>query len=96
MTDPPPAEPAPELLTRVAATRSVQEQAAAVLAQHLHHMGRDAPVHWEITSPFSDIPHTGHLRLNGLPDDGFIADAVAEVTQDLTATAAARRAGTRP
>jgi len=77
-------------------TAATIEQAAAVLAQHLYDMASDTPVHWEITTPFSDVPHTGHLRLNGLPDRGFIADAVAEVTQDLAATEAAQRAGTRP
>ena len=82
--------------TRLNTTAPTIEQAAAVLAQHPYDMATDTPVHWEITTPFSDVPHTGHLRLNGLPDHGFIADAVAEVTQDLTATAAARRAGTRP
>ena len=67
------------------------ERATAVLAQHLHDMAPDGPVRWEITTPWSTIPQTGQLRLNGLPDDGFIADAVAEVTRDLTATAATRR-----
>jgi len=71
------------------------EQAAAVLARHLHDMAPDGPVHWEITTPFSAVPHTGHLRLNDLPDDGFIDDTVAAVTQDLRADQAGRP-GTRP
>jgi len=72
------------------------ERAAAVLAQHLHDMAPDGPVHWEITTPWSTVPQTGQLRLNGLPDEGFIADAVAEVTADLRAGEAGGRAGTRP
>ena len=72
------------------------EHAATVLAHHLSDRAPDGPVHWEITTPFSATPHTGHLRLNGLPDDGFIADTIAEVTKDLAATEASSRDRTRP
>ena len=67
------------------------EQAATILGQHLHDLAPDGPIHWTITAPWGGVPHTGHLRLNGLPDDGFfIADAIAEVTEDLRAGQARR------
>ena len=57
-------------------------QAAATLAQHLHDMTPDGPVHWTITTPFGTT-HTGHLRLNGIPDHGFLADTITEITDNL-------------
>ena len=57
-------------------------QAAAALAQHLHDMTPDGPAHWTITTP-----HTGHLRLNGLPDHGFLADTITEITDNLRSDA---------
>jgi len=50
-------------------------QAAAALAQHLHDMTPDGPVHWTTTTP-SGTTHTGHLRLNGLPDNVFTVGVV--------------------
>ena len=38
-------------------------------------------MHWTITAPVGAVPQTGHLRLNGPPDDKFVADAIAEVTE---------------
>jgi len=66
------------------------EQVATILGQHLHDLAPDGPIHWTITAPWGGVPHTGHLRLNGLPDDGFIADAIVEVTGDLRASQARR------
>ena len=61
-------------------------QAAAALAQHLHDMPPDGPVHWRITTPVGTT-HTGHLRLNGIPDHGFLADTITEVTDNLASEA---------
>ena len=61
-------------------------QAAAALAQHLHDMTPDGPVHWRITTPYGTT-HTGHLRLNGLPDHGFLADTITEITDNLRSDA---------
>ena len=61
-------------------------QAAAALAQHQHDMTPDGPVHWTITTPYGTT-HTGHLRLNGLPDHGFLADTIAEITDNLRSDA---------
>jgi hypothetical protein len=61
-------------------------QAAAALAQHLHDLTPDGPVHWSITTPFGTT-HTGHLRLNGLPDHGFLADTITEITDNLRSDA---------
>jgi hypothetical protein len=72
------------------------EQVGAVLAEHLHETAPERAVHWRITTPWGSIPNTGHLRLNGLPDDGFIADAVAEVVDDLTASEINRSKGSPP
>ena len=44
-------------------TTSRIAQAAAALAQHLHDMTPDGPVHWRIATPYGTT-HTGHLRLN--------------------------------
>ena len=72
-------------------TAPTVEQAATILGQHLHDLAPDGPIHWTITAHWGGVPHTGHLRLNGLPDDGFIADAIAEVTEDLRAGQSAHR-----
>lgn len=69
-------------------------QVGAVLAQHLHDLAPDGPVRWTITTPWG-TPHTGKIRLNGLPDDGFIDEIVADVLDDLTATEANRHTTTR-
>ena len=66
------------------------EQVATILGQHLHDLAPDGQIHWTIAAPWGGVPHTGHLRLNGLPDDGFITDAIAEVTEDLRASQARR------
>lgn len=69
-------------------TAATIAEVAAALTEHLHEAAPHGPVHWRITTPLGGIPHTGHLRLNGLPaDDAFIADVIADVVDDLTATA---------
>jgi hypothetical protein len=75
---------------RLDTTAPPSSGSAAVLAQHPHDLAPDEPVRWEITTPFGGVPHTGHLRLNGLSDDGFIAATVAAVTEDLLADQASR------
>jgi pyruvate carboxylase len=47
-----------------------------ILADHTAAAGNpDGPVHWTTTTP-SGTTHTGHLRLNGLPDNVFTVGVV--------------------
>jgi hypothetical protein len=65
MTDPPPTEPAPELLTRVATTRATQEQAAAVHDQAI----RDAKAAGHpVTRIAGILGVTNRMRLYGVLD----------------------------
>lgn len=68
------------------------EQVMAILGEHFYNLASDGPVQWAITPPWGGVAHTGQVRLNGLPDeDGFIADLIAEVTDDLRAGQTRRR-----